>query len=185
MMDFVFPEGNEEEFVAMAKRLGYDSICFVYSMKDFRKIGSDFKVYTAILADSNFDKAKQKADFVFAKAGENARWLIENKKADFIYGFEENAKRDYMHYRNSGLNQVLCKLMKEKDVGYFLSMSHILESQDPQFLGRVMQNIRLCNKFGVKIGFGSFALDPFEMKGANDFISLLRVLGATTNSSLQ
>lgn len=180
MNDFVFPEGNEEEFISMAKRLGYNSICFVYSLKDFRKKEFDFKVYTAILEDLKFEKAKGKADFVIAKASDSVRSVIERGKVDFIYGFEENEKKDFIHYRNSGLNQVLCKLMKEKKIGYFLSLTHLLESKDAQFLGRVMQNIRLCRKYGVKVSFGSFAVDPLEMKGVNDVEALLKVLGVSS-----
>ena len=177
MIDFVFPEGNEQKFIQTAKRLGYSEICFVYSMKDFKKTQGDIKIYTAIAESEKFDKAKQRADFVITKAADNARAAVERGKTDFIYGFEEGTKKDFIHYRNSGLNQVLCKLMKEKNVSYFLSITHILHSNDPQFLGRAMQNIRLCRKFGVKIQFGSFATDPLEMKGANDVKSLMKVLG--------
>lgn len=178
MMDFVFPEGNEEEFVRMAKGLGYSEMCFVYSLKDFKKATGDIKIYTAIMTESDFDRAKQKADFVIAKAGEDVRGVIERGRVDFIYGFEDIVKRDFIHYRNSGLNQVLCKLMKDKDIGYFLSITHILESKDPQFLGRVIQNIRLCVKYKVKVILGSFAVEPLEMKGANDVKALMNVLGA-------
>ncbi|MBW2991644.1 hypothetical protein KY345_00320 [Candidatus Woesearchaeota archaeon] len=180
MYDFVFPEGNEEEFISMAKRLGYSEICFVYSLKDFKRFESDFKVYTAVMEDKNFDKARQRADFVIAKAGEDVRRVIESGKVDFIYGFEEGAKKDLVHYRNSGLNQVLCKLMKEKNAGYFLSLTHLLESKDPQFLGRVMQNIKLCNKYGVRIGFGSFAVDVLEMRALSDVKALMKILGVSS-----
>lgn len=30
MLDIVFPKNNEEEFIDMAKKLGYLSLCFVY-----------------------------------------------------------------------------------------------------------------------------------------------------------
>ena len=178
-MDFVFPNGNEEEFVRMAKKLGYDSLCFVYNMKNFKKFDSkEIKVYTAILEDRNFDRAKQMANFVIAKADDSVRGIIEARKAKFIFGFEENGRRDFTHYRNSGLNQVLCKLMNEKEIGYFVSVKELIEADDPQFIGRVMQNIRFCEKFKVKVAFGSFATTLFEMKGANDVLSLRKVLGA-------
>ena len=176
MMDFVVPNGNEEELILMAKRLGYESLCFVYSMKDFKKTEDGFKAYAAILEDKNFDRAKQKADFVIAKAGPDVRGVIERGRVDFIYGFEESAKRDFTHHRNSGLNQVLCKLMNLKEIGYLVNLYDLAMSKDPQLLGRVMQNIRFCSKFKVKTAFGSFASSPFEMKGANDVQSLMKIL---------
>lgn len=178
MIDFVFPENNEAEFIAMAKKLGYSAICFVYSLKDFKRFESkDLKVYSAILTEEKFEKAKQIADFVFAKANGNTRGLIENKRVNFIYGFEESVRRDFIHYRNSGLNQVLCNLMREKNLKYFLSLTHLISSEDPQFFGRAAQNIRFCDKFKVGVNFGSFALDPLEMRAASDVASLLKVLG--------
>lgn len=182
-MDFVFPEDNEKEFIEMAKRLGYSSICFIYSLKDFKKVDSDFRVYTAIIEDKRIDKAKQKADFVITKAKEDVRKHIETGKVDLIYGFEEGPRKDFIHYRNSGLNQVLCRIMNAKDISYFLSMAHILDCKDPQFLGRVMQNIRLCRKYKVKVHFGSFALDPLDMRSENDVKSLLKILGSTTRTN--
>ena len=172
------PNGNEEEFVLMAKRLGYNSICFVYTLSGVKKNEiKDFKVYTAVLEQKNFDKAKQTADFVIAKAGEDVRNIIERGKVDFIYGFEESAKRDSINHRNSGMNQVLCKLMNGKNISYLVNLTELIFSKDPQILGRIMQNIRFCNKFKVKISFGSFASSPLEMKAANDVISLMKVLG--------
>ena len=78
MIDFVFPEGNEQKFIQTAKRLGYSEICFVYSMKDFKKTQGDIKIYTAIAESEKFDKAKQRADFVITKAADNARAAVES-----------------------------------------------------------------------------------------------------------
>lgn len=169
--------GNGEEFVSMAKKLGYNSLCFVYEFNDFRKKEfKEFKTYTAIICERNFDRAKQKADIVIA-SGLNARKAIESKRVDFIYSVESDIRRDSMHFRNSGLNHVLCKLMKENNVGYLVSVKDVLSMKDPQFLGRVMQNIRLCSKFKVRTEIATFASDVFEMKGASDLRSLMKELG--------
>jgi RNase P/RNase MRP subunit p30 len=168
MIDFVIPDGNEEELSSMSAKLGYSGVCFVYGFDNFKTGG-------AILCDKNFDRAKQKAKFVIA-SGLDARKAIESKRVDFVCGVETEARRDAIHFRNSGLNHVLCTLMKENNVGYLISVKDILFSKDPQFLGRVMQNISLCRKFKVKVEIGSFASDVFSMKGANDMKSLMKVL---------
>lgn len=176
MIDFVMPNGNEEELVLMAKRLGYNSICFVYESDNFgRKDFKELKTFNAVLCERNFDRAKQKADFVIA-SGLDARKAIESKRVDFIFNVESDIRRDSMHFRNSGLNHVLCALMKENNVGYLINVKDILSMKDSQFLGRVMQNISLCKKFKVKVELASFASDIFEMKGARDMASLMKTL---------
>jgi hypothetical protein len=168
MMDFVVPDGNEEELKSLAAKLGYSDVCFIYSFDNF-KLGG------AILCDRNFDRARQKAKTVIAKCADIRR-AIESKRIDFVYGVETDVRRDAIHFRNSGLNHVLCALMKENNVGYLVSIKDILFAKDPQFLGRVMQNISLCRKFKVRVEIGSFASSAFEMKGANDVISLMKTL---------
>ena len=36
MLDIVFPQNNEKEFIKVAKKLDYDSLCFVYSITNFK-----------------------------------------------------------------------------------------------------------------------------------------------------
>ena len=35
MIDIVIPSNNEEEFIAMADRLGYKELCFLYELDDY------------------------------------------------------------------------------------------------------------------------------------------------------
>src|SRR3989344_3036499 len=48
---------------------------------------------------------------------------------------------------------------------------------NPVMFGRVKQNIKLCRKYKVKILFFTFAKSKYELKGLQDLLSLLRVLG--------
>ena len=33
MIDIVFPNGNEKEFISLAEKLGFKALCFVYPKK--------------------------------------------------------------------------------------------------------------------------------------------------------
>jgi RNase P/RNase MRP subunit p30 len=44
-------------------------------------------------------------------------------------------------------------------------------------MGRMMQNISLCQKFKVKTLIGSFSEKPFELRPHHDVISLFSIFG--------
>lgn len=82
------------------------------------------------------------------------RKAVESKSVDILLHPEENTKKDFMHSRNSGLNQVLCKLASKNNVAIGFSFNNILNSSGMKratILGRMMQNIILCRKYKVKM----------------------------------
>jgi hypothetical protein len=169
MIDVVFPDGNEQEFIAMAKKLGYKGICFVYE-KPLVKFESDFPIFSGAVCKNKL----KNADFVFLNS--NDRQLIR-KKPTAVFGIE--GTRDFIHQRDSGLDHVICKEMHKYNVGYMISFSAVLNSSERErFFGRVMQNIMLCNKYHVKIMIASFAKQPNEMRNPDDLVSFCRTLRA-------
>ena len=182
--DIVFPSGNEEEFVEMGFKLGFERLIFVYeSMSKIKEVKSDFKIDCGVLVSEKnkknlvkkINKIKQRDHLVMVKAGDEKfnRFVLERTRADMIYGLELGKKRDAMHYRRSGLDQVLCKLAKTKKKIVVFSLKGI---SDPVVLGRVMQNVKLCRKYGVKFILGSFASKAREMKSEHDLSLFLRLL---------
>ncbi len=80
------------------------------------------------------------------------RAALENKKVDVLLGPEKGRDRDFTHYRNSGLNQVLCKLAKKNNIAIGFDFNDILVSMEKgKILGRMMQNVKLCRKYKVKM----------------------------------
>jgi len=184
MIDIVIPNNNEKEFVLIAEKLGYKELYFLYSIDHYlnkKNIESkNIKISYGILADpKNIDKIKLKDNvFIAIKNSENNREIIEVSKANLIFSIEENNKRDFMHQRASGLNQILCKLAKQNNVAIGFSLSSILDSKNKHvILGRIMQNIKLCRKYKVKTVIASFASNPYEMRSPYDIISLFVSLG--------
>jgi len=187
MIDIIIPNKNEKEFVSIAEKLGYKELYFLYSIDHYlnKKFfdSKNIKISYGILADpKNVDriknKLKNKKDFVAIKNSENNREIIEASKANLIFSLEENNKRDFMHQRASGLNQILCKLAKQNNVTIGFSLNSILDSINKHvILGRIMQNIKLCRKYKVKTVIASFAFNPYEMRSPHDIISLFVSLG--------
>ena len=82
------------------------------------------------------------------------RAAVSNKKVDILLSPEKNIKKDFMHSRNSGLNQVMCKLAKKNNVAIGFNFQDVLNSKGKNrndILGRMMLNVKLCRKYKVKM----------------------------------
>jgi len=192
-IDLVLPKNNEKEFIEIAERLKINGLCFVYSFKnkeDFLKKNekmknlqekTEIKLFSGIIADSrNISKAKKLSKIVIYKSTGNDRHAIEKSKTNIIFDLETVAARDSMHHRNSGLNQILCRLANKNNVMIGFSFSGILNTDGitkSQILGRMMQNIRLCRKYKVKVVIASFAERPYDMRPCPDLKSVFISLG--------
>ena len=192
-IDLVLPKNNEKEFIEIAGKLRIDGLCFVYSFKtreDFLKKNEKIKklqektklrLFTGLIADpKNISNAKKLTKVVIYKSTGNDRHAIEKSKANVVFGLETIATRDSMHHRNSGLNQVLCKLANKNNVIIGFSFSIILNTEGvarSQILGRLMQNIRLCRKYKIKTIIASFAEKPYDLRSCYDLKSVFICLG--------
>lgn len=108
------------------------------------------------------------------------RKAVENKKVDILLSPEKESKRDFMFSRNSGLNQVLCKLAAKNDVAIGFNFSDLLNcsgKERSKTLGRMRQNVRLCKKYKVKIIFSSFAKNKYELRSSEFLKVFERILG--------
>ena len=108
------------------------------------------------------------------------REILTCKNIDILASPEKNRKEDFLHHRNSGLNQVLCKLMEENKITYGINLSLIINNKNLKaFIGRISQNIKLCRKYKIRMMLASFAKDKFEMRNPKDALALLKVIGMT------
>lgn len=172
MLDIVVPNGNEDELIEMAHRLGYKQLLFLYK-KPTPAPATKLPIKT--LSGVMLSKPTQTyRDTITATASsEQDRAFLEHNPPTIMYDFETIRSPDMMHERVSGLNQVLCKLAAGKTRVYF-SFRNILATQGMQrarLLGRIMQNIMLCRKYNVQIGIASFAINPYEMRSPYDLKS--------------
>ncbi len=169
IMDIVIPNNNEEAFVAMAKQLGSE-LLFVYSLQNFKQAKNSGIYCTA----SQLKQAKKKCPLVFVKAEGDSRKIAEQKPYAIV-GFEILERKDSLHYRRSGIDQVLAKIMAQNKVAYAFSFSDLLNAphyMQSIILGRMRQNIMIARKYGVKVIIASFASEPFMMRSEKDLVCL-------------
>lgn len=163
--DFVYPDRNEEEFIEVAEKLGFDTLVFLYKNKIPKK---EFKTKTKILFGSD-----KKGDVVVVDKPDKSDF----KKAHIITGLEYMERKDSMHYRRSGLNEGLIQLAKKHNTRVGVSFFDLTKVKDRKTaLGRIIQNKRLCKKYKIEFNIYSFARKPIEMKSFNDLKAFLSIL---------
>lgn len=184
MIDIVFPDKNEKEFIEIAEKLGYKELIFVYENKFPQqkvKFKTKLKLHDALLVQhKKVISAKNKSKFIFVKAIEDNRFAFEKSRPSLVFSLEEAQPRDFMHQRGSGLNHILCRLAKENKVKIGFSFNSILNCNAmtrAQLLGRMQQNIKLCRKYKCKTVIASFAKTPYEMRSPKDLMAFFIELG--------
>lgn len=146
--------GEEGTFLADAGMKGYGK---VLSCEASLKKGCMYKVKDGC--------------FVFHDM-ELLREMMEREKGQFFL-LSHAAKKDFMHQRNAGLNQVFCAIAKKRQHTFIFD---IHELEHDKAIGRVMQNLRLAKKYGVPVVFTSFPKEKMQLKSFHDLTALHRVL---------
>ena len=185
MMDLVFPKQNENEFIKIAEQLNIKNLCFVYPLKEFDKIekikNSKITLYFGtILKPNELRKLKKPAELVVVKDSNKNRKVLESKGIDVLFDLENHKRKDFIHHRNSGLNQVLCNLANKNKIIIGFNFNSVLKSEPVQcstILGRMMQNVRLCRKYKIDMITASFATSPYEMRSLHDLRAFARLIG--------
>lgn len=193
--DIVLPDKNEKEFIDIAEKLGYTYIIFAYpfNKKGYPKTKHNkLKIITAAVVETkNVNKARVAEEIVIAKAGEQNRPVFESRYIDIIYGLECVSKKDFIHHKASGMNQVLGKFAQKNKIAIAFSFSMLLKSKGMKrtaIMARISQNIRICRKYNLRMITASFAKDPYAMRAPRDMMALMEDLGMTgseAKSSMQ
>ncbi len=188
--DIVIPNGNEADFIEMAKRLGYSSLIFVYPfMAKKQKVENNLDgmqdksvklIRVFSIGNSNLNNARKTEGLKIVKAGEKNRQFFESKDINIIYGLEEVSQKDYIHHKASGMNQVLAKLARRNNISVAFSFSMLLKRKGMKksaIMSRIMQNIKLCRKYKVSMITASFADNPYKLRYPRDMMALMQSLG--------
>ncbi len=180
MKDIVFPQQNEQEFVAMAKKLGYTELVFAYETPEqFYTKPASIKISNAVVCDpKKVERYRKKASLMLVKHTGQDRYVLEKTKADILFGVEATTERDKTHQRSSGLNHIMCKIAERNKKKIAFDFNMILTAKSKaRLLGRMKQNIKLCRKYKVQTVIASFAQDPLDMRSPQDLQSFFVVLG--------
>ena len=121
------------------------------SEKEARKIIASLK-----------DKGEKK--IIAFVGGDDAfnRRAVESLKIDYLVSPEGGLKKDSLKQRDSGINHVVAKLAKEKDVAIVIDFSEVAGLSGKKKvlrLEKLIQNVKICRKAGCEIKIASLARD--------------------------
>jgi len=145
----------------------------VYKILDVKNIGDLRKEIAKLKNLEDLEITVIAGDDVFN------RQAVEIKGIGVLL-FRDFYGRDKLKQRDSGLNQVICKIAREKGIkiGFdflFIENSKIVDKEKADIFSRISQNFRLCRKFNNNVRFfGKDNFNEVEIK------SLLLNLGAST-----
>lgn len=186
--EFVYPDDNEEDFLQIAEMLSFDSLVFIYKEKLSQKhidkreeLQKNTQIKIFLAAENTNGKL---ADYRIARSSDDGltRKIIEQKKADIILGMEFHNEKDYMRQMNSGLNHIVAKLARENDVVFafpFFDWLNLNENKKNLVLSRLMQNLRLCKKYQLKVMIRSFSNSKFGLRNKKDMLSFETIITKT------
>lgn len=179
-IDICFPKGNENEFVEIAKKIGTKALVLVY--KDYKELIKqknlklNYNTYLGLLSNIKV-REKQEIGVDIILSTSVTRRDIENKIINLQYNFENISKKDKIHFRSSGINQVIGKIIKQKKKIVGISVTNLWKGNTAKKLGRIIQNLKILTKYDVDYFLASFAENPIELSSMSNIISMSRTLG--------
>jgi len=103
------------------------------------------------------------------------RRVVESLRVDYLVSPEGGDKVNGLKQRDSGINHVVAKIMRDKGILIVVDMNDIKKLEGKELalrLARIMQNVRICRKAGCGIricSFGSKKGDVFGEKERRAF----------------
>jgi len=124
------------------------------------------------------EKASKNKDkvIVLGRDIEFNRKILENKRVSVLI-LNHKIGKDKLKERDSGLNQVLCKIARDNSITFAIDFNEIItndQKQRAKILGRIKQNIKLIKKFKNKVIVINQPEDKLSLS------ALFRILGADT-----
>ncbi len=183
-IDVVFPNGNEKHLVDMALRLGTKHLILCYQLSDplLKMRAKEVQLLKqenlttefAIIVNSQQDVAKAK-NFTKTIIGMARPELFEDKRVSHIIDMESGKRDDFIHHRNSGLNQVFLQHVNNNDKTLLVDASQLFAGQIAPgvVLGRIMQNNEFYKKYSPRVIVVSGACEPLQMRACRDLQILL------------
>ncbi len=151
------------------------------------KAKSNIEIFTGAEIKSNIRKdsieALKFSDFILANCNddETKRNASDCWEVD-IFCQENPKERDFMDQKNSGIDHIIAKMLKEKGIALEINFSDFLNSYGAaraQRIGRARQNILLARKYRIPLIITSGAKDIYSMRAPRDLISFGKTIGMT------
>jgi len=132
-------------------------------------------------ARKQIQKSKKEKKKIIVKAQDDDfnRKILENRDVDILLSPEMHERKDRLKQRDSGLNEVLCKIAVKNNIKIGINLEEIIKKPIKDkaiLLSRIMQNIRLCKRTNTKI-----LILPEKRYKKQDLLSLIISLKGSTD----
>lgn len=118
---------------------------------------------------------------VKAQDEEFNRKIVEDKNVNILLSPEIHFRKDRLKQRDSGLNEVLCKLAAKNNIKIAIDLSEIMKLPKKEkaiILSRIIQNIKLCKRTKAQI-----ILYPKNKYKKQDILSFFQTLKASSEQA--
>ena len=181
MFEVLLTKGTKK-LESVAKKAGFNKVFFI-DQKDIVLIKTNDK--EELRKEISRANSKQKIIIILGSTDEINRIALEDKRVSMLLSPESDKTKDFMKYRNSGLNQVLCKLAVKNNSFIGISFDSVRASKGlkrAEKIGKILQNAYLCRRYGAKIILASFGKKPYSPHILRSFASSI---GMSTNQAKQ
>lgn len=114
----------------------------------------------AILTEKNFSrlrefvKRERGKEIIFTSNDDDLNRKVAEKLPVQIILIPLEGRRDYTKQRDSGLNEVIAKILKKNKIALGFDVKELINSKNKErVLARLKQNIELCKRLKVQIKF--------------------------------
>ena len=116
----------------------------------------------AIIYENTFEKARKLINenktktIIFSSNDDELNRKILEKLQIQILLINLAGKKDFQKQRDSGFNQVLAKIAKDKNVAIGINFDEIIQAsqyEKQKIISRIQQNVALCNKNKLRMKF--------------------------------
>lgn len=116
-------------------------------------------------------KQNEKKEVVFSSDDDNLNRKVLEKQEINILLLNQSQRNDKAKQKDSGLNQVMARLAKKNNITIGINLEEIISANTggarAKILARVIQNIKLCKKYKLKMKFISEkgnSRNPYDLK---------------------
>jgi ribonuclease P/MRP protein subunit RPP1 len=177
---------RSEEAAGFAKKLGWDGIGLITTLKDFKgpgvkkpggldiSLGVEIEVKRASDLRKIVKRLRRKAELVVIKGGnlDVNRAALEIPEVDILTGFCLPG--------SCGLNHIMAKLAAKNNVSIGFEFGDILHSHEKSrtsILSMLLHAAKLVRKFRAPFILTSGALSPWDLRAPSELQAFGRVLG--------
>lgn len=130
---------------------------------------------------------KNHFDIVIGLGGLNKvnRFFVESTQIDFLQDPHNTlflGKMDFIHHFNSGMNHILCKLAKEKNIGLINSLNFTYGKKFfiPKEIGRINQNLKFARKYDINSIINFIVKYPAQIKTKEELLGIMSFFDLST-----